>query len=181
MQLECIGLKFDVFENALKGWEKLNFKINSKPVFTIADLSQSSNLKRLYIIDVEKAIVLFNTYVAHGRNSGEEYAHSFSNESQSFKSSLGFYITGKPYQGKHGLSLLLKGIEKGINDKAEQRAIVMHGADYVSEAFINQSGRLGRSLGCPAISPQLTAPIIEQIKDGSCLFIYHPKYKPARS
>ena len=117
---------------------------------------------------------MFNTYVAHGRNSGEEFAINFANTINSYKSSLGFYITGNTYQGKHGLSLRLKGIEKGINDDAEKRGIVMHGAKYVSESFIKQCGRLGRSEGCPAVPEELCTPIVNFIKDGSCVFVYYP-------
>jgi hypothetical protein len=119
--------------------------------------------------------------VAHGRNSGEEFARFFSNVPNSNQSSLGFYLTGNTYQGKHGLSLKLKGIEQGINHFAEERAIVLHGADYVSESFIKKHGRLGRSQGCPAVSQELSKPIIEKIKEGSCLFIYSPDSKYFKS
>ena len=138
------------------------------------DFSLSSNMKRLWVIDLEKNIVLFQTLVAHGRNTGEEFAKEFSNQAQSFKSSIGFYATGEIYDGKHGKSLKLDGLEKGLNDKARERAVVIHGADYVSETFIKQNKRLGRSQGCPAIPVEMNAKIINVIKDKSCLFIYHP-------
>jgi hypothetical protein len=112
--------------------------------------------------------------VAHGRNSGEEYANSFSNSGDSFKSSLGFYATGEIYIGKHGNSLRLDGLEKGLNDNARSRGVVMHGADYVAENFIKNNQRLGRSLGCPALPIELTDEIINLIKNKSCLYIYHP-------
>jgi len=123
---------------------------------------------------MDRELVLFNTLVAHGRNSGEEYACSFGNRAQSYKSSLGFYLTGQTYNGAHGLSLRLLGCEKGFNDQALDRGIVIHGADYVSSDFINQNGRLGRSQGCPAVSNELCPAIVEQIKEGSCFFVYYP-------
>ena len=141
---------------------------------TLVDFSLSSNTKRLWVIDLTTNTVLFNSLVAHGRNTGEEFATSFSNDASSFKSSLGFYLTGEIYQGKHGKSLKLDGLEKGVNDKARERGVVMHAADYVSETFIKSNKRLGRSQGCPAIPVELTAEIINTIKNKSCLFIYHP-------
>jgi hypothetical protein len=113
--------------------------------------------------------------VAHGRNTGEEYANSFSNSPQSFKSSIGFYTTGEVYIGKHGVSLRLDGLEKGVNDNARSRGVVMHAADYVSTTFIKNNKRLGRSQGCPAVPINLSRAMIGTIKDKSCLFIYHPK------
>src|SRR6188768_3633965 len=146
LQLSTLGLTSDVFYKAFTGWKSLseNQCLDKPGVLSIVDLSQSSNSKRLYIIDMAGKRVLYNTYVAHGRNSGEEFARSFSNKPESYKSSLGFYLTENTYQGEHGLSMKLKGIEKGINDVAKERGIVMHGAPYVSEVFINQFGRLGR-------------------------------------
>lgn len=176
LQLSQLGLGEEVFEEAITGWETLSGKrqIEKLNILSIADLSQSSNSKRLYVIDIEQKKVLFNTYVAHGRNSGEKYALSFSNDPDSYKSSLGFYLTENTYEGTHGLSMKLKGIEKGFNDMAEQRGIVLHGAPYVSEQFINEYGRLGRSQGCPAVPEELCKPIINSIKDGSCFFIFYP-------
>jgi len=174
LELSKAGLKQEVFEKAMAGWNRLHATMGASDLLSIADFSQSSNAKRLYIIDVKNSRLLYQTYVAHGRNSGEEYATFFSNKAESFQSSPGFYLTGEPYMGKHGLSLQLKGLEAGINDRAEQRAIVLHGADYVSESFIHRFGRLGRSLGCPAVPVELCRPIIDQIKSGSCFFIYVP-------
>ena len=118
--------------------------------------------------------MLFNTLVAHGRNTGEEFATSFSNQAESFKSSLGFYATGEIYNGKHGMSLKLDGLEKGINDNARERGVVIHAANYVSNSFIKNNKRLGRSLGCPAIPAESLNEIVNTIKNKSCLFIYHP-------
>jgi hypothetical protein len=173
---EC-GLGRDVFELALKGLRKLeaNGKLKNPGIVTIADYSQSSTRKRLYVIDLKNRKILFNTYVAHGRNTGDEFARSFSNTTGSLKSSLGFYITEQPVVGPHtGFSLILDGVEKGFNDNASRREIIIHAADYATENFIKKTGRLGRSYGCPALPPDLNRPIIETIKGGSCLFIYNP-------
>jgi hypothetical protein len=177
LNLSEIGLSRDVYNLAIKGLSKLdaNGKIQNPTILTIADYSQSSNKKRLYVIDLKNKKLLFNTYVAHGRNTGEEYAKSFSNKEGSYKSSLGFYVTEKPITGAHtGYSLLLCGVEKGFNDNAEKREIIIHAADYATETFIKKYGRLGRSYGCPALPPELNKAIIETIKEGTCLFIYNP-------
>ena len=166
---------FDCFNLALNGFHKLKEKgLIQKNILTLVDFSLSSNTKRLWVIDLEKNIILFQTLVAHGRNTGEEFANEFSNQAESFKSSIGFYATGEIYNGKHGLSLKLDGLEKGLNDKARERQVVVHGADYVSESFIRQNKRLGRSQGCPALPVEMNEKIINVIKDKSCLFIYHP-------
>jgi len=163
------------FSEALEGFYALKNKgIIQKDILTLIDFSKSANTKRLWVIDLKTNTILFNTLVAHGRNTGEEYAQTFSNAAESFKSSLGFYATGEVYNGKHGLSLKLDGLEKGINDNARERAVVVHGADYVSESFIKGNKRLGRSQGCPAIPVELNEKIINVIKDKSCLFIFHP-------
>ncbi|MCC9063268.1 murein L,D-transpeptidase catalytic domain family protein [Flavobacterium piscisymbiosum] len=167
------GLK--TFSEALKGFYLLKEKgVIQKDILTVIDFSLSSNTKRLWVIDLTTNTILFNSLVAHGRNTGEEFASNFSNSNSSFKSSLGFYATGEIYQGKHGASLRLDGLENGINSNARQRGVVMHGADYVSESFIRDHKRLGRSQGCPALPIELTDEIIELIKDKSCLYIYHP-------
>ncbi|PIF32931.1 L,D-transpeptidase-like protein [Flavobacterium sp. 9] len=163
------------FSEALKGFYLLKERgIIQKNILTLIDFSLSSNSKRLWVIDLTTNTILFNSLVAHGRNTGEEFASAFSNSNSSFKSSLGFYATGEIYRGKHGASLRLDGLENGVNDNARERGVVMHGADYVSESFIRNNKRLGRSQGCPAIPMELTDEIIEVIKDKSCLYIYHP-------
>ena len=134
----------------------------------------SSKKQRLWVIDLKNNIILFQSLVAHGRNSGNEFAGKFSNNPQSYQSSLGFYATGETYYGKHGYSLRLDGLEKEINNNARKRAIVIHGADYVSENFIKQNGRLGRSLGCPSLPMNISKEIIDTIKNKSGLFVYHP-------
>lgn len=171
------GLSRDVFEMAIKGLKKLdvNGKLLNPNIVTIADYSQSSNNKRLYVIDLKNKKLLFNTFVAHGRNTGEEFAKSFSNDEGSYQSSLVFYITEHPITGSHtGFSLLIDGVEKGFNDHAVKRAIIIHAAEYVTESFIKKYGRLGRSYGCPSLPPEMNKPIIDAIKGGTCLFLYNP-------
>lgn len=169
---------FESFNLALDGFYILKEKgLVKKNILTLVDFSLSSNTKRMWIIDLEKNIILFQTLVAHGRNTGEEFAKDFSNKAESYKSSIGFYATAETYNGKHGMSLKLDGLEKGLNDKARERAVVIHGADYVSESFIKQNKRLGRSQGCPAVPVEMNGKIINLIKDKSCLFIYHPSAK----
>ncbi|MDE3235577.1 MAG: murein L,D-transpeptidase catalytic domain family protein [Bacteroidota bacterium] len=170
------GIDNKAIQLALSGYEKLKQwgLLHNLRYLTIADFSKPSNTKRLSIIDMEQQQVVLQTYVAHGRNSGTLFAKHFSNKNASYESSLGFYITGSPYFGKHGKSLELKGIEPGINDHAKQRAIVLHGAEYVSPHAIAQLGFLGRSQGCPAVPQDEVEDIIATIQDASCLFIYAP-------
>lgn len=174
LNLNGSGLQKTVFEYALRGWQKMGAV---KPIITIVDLSQPSSKKRLYVVDMLSKKLLFNTYVAHGRNSGDLMANQFSNVNASFQSSLGFYQTMNTYMGKHGLSLQLKGLEKGFNDQVQNRNIVIHGADYVCEDFIRKTGRLGRSQGCPAVPYAVSKHIIETVKGGTCLFVYAPNPK----
>ncbi len=165
---------FDLLQTALSGYEllKKEHTIKRPEVITIIDFSLPSNRERLWVLDLVTAKVLYHCLVSHGRNSGGIMAEKFSNIPGSYASSPGFYTTGETYFGKHGFSLKLNGIENGINDKARERAIVLHGADYVSPEFIEKNGRLGRSLGCPAVPEELSSEIIETIKDGTCLFVY---------
>jgi hypothetical protein len=178
LQLNLKGLSQQAYEYAKQGLNKLmdEGKLLNDSVISIIDFSQPSVNKRLFIIDLKNYKVLFNTLVAHGRNTGRELATSFSNQSTSYKSSPGFYITRETYSGSNGYSLKLEGIEKGINDNAFERGIVIHGAEYVSEDFANAQGYIGRSQGCPAVPVQVTNRIINTIKNGTCLFIYHPSY-----
>lgn len=165
----------ECFSKAFMGYTHLKEQGKiKKDLLTVVDFSKSSNTKRLWIIDMATKTVLYNTLVSHGRNSGNEFATAFSNEANSYKSSLGFYATGEIYTGKHGKSLRLDGLEKGINDNARARAVVMHAADYVSEDFANRHSRIGRSLGCPALPNHLNKEVIDLIQGKSCLFIYHP-------
>lgn len=176
MKLDSLGLSQTAFSYALQGYTDLVSKgeIKNDRILSIVDFTLPSSKKRLFVIDVTKGKLLFNTFVSHGRNSGKEMATEFSNETNSFKSSLGFYVTGATYSGEHGYSLRLDGKEAGINDNAYSRSIVMHAANYVNEKIIKIKGILGRSLGCPAVPPALHKAIINTIKDGSCLFLYSP-------
>ncbi len=166
---------FESFVAAFEGYEQLKQqgKIENE-ILTIVDFSLSSIQERMWVIDMKTQKIILKSLVAHGRNSGLEYATDFSNANESFKSSLGFYITGEVYNGKHGLSLRLDGMEYGINDNARNRAVVVHGADYVSKSFIKNTGRLGRSQGCPAVPYEIHEELIQTIKGKSCIFIYHP-------
>ncbi|RYG41661.1 MAG: murein L,D-transpeptidase catalytic domain family protein [Chitinophagaceae bacterium] len=177
LHLELAGLNREAFDFAKKGWDKLDRegKLANDSILAIVDFSQSSTKKRLYVLDMRNYRVLFNTLVAHGRNSGQEWAESFSNSISSFKSSPGFYITGQTYNGSNGYSMKLTGLETGINDKAFERAIVMHGAGYVSEKFIGSRGYIGRSQGCPAVPVKDAKKIINTLKNGACLYIYTPQ------
>jgi L,D-transpeptidase catalytic domain len=174
--LETLNLSREAFQDAVQGFLSLQATgiIHNTNVLSIVDFSLPSSQKRLFIIDMQNGRLLFNTWVAHGRNSGTLMATRFSNRSNSLMSSLGFYVTGDPFMGQHGYSLHLDGIEPGWNDHVHRRSIIMHPADYVSEDHIRQWGYLGRSEGCPAIPEELDAAIIDQIKGGSCLFLYAP-------
>ncbi|MBS1563750.1 MAG: murein L,D-transpeptidase catalytic domain family protein [Bacteroidetes bacterium] len=176
LQLDTLNLSRKAFNYAIKGFARLQSQgmLNNSNVISIVDFSLPSSKKRLFVIDMVSGTLLFNTYVSHGRGSGQAMATRFSNKPGSYMSSLGFYITGSTYMGEHGMSLRLQGIEKGINDKALKRGIVMHSADYVEEDYIQQRGYSGRSEGCPAIPAEFQEPVIETIKEGSCLFLYSP-------
>lgn len=179
LDLSGKGISKEAFAYALRGFEKLseNGKLNTDSILTIIDFTKSSREKRLVVIDLKTDEVVYNSVVAHGRNTGKEYARSFSNQPKSHKSSLGFYITQETYMGAHGLSLKLDGCEAGINDRARERAIVMHPASYAGENVIRGKGYLGRSYGCPALPPQASKTIISKIKNGNCLFVYYPDKK----
>lgn len=175
LQLNTLGLSREAMLYAFKGHQKLAQKgmLNNANILTVCDFSQPSSNKRMYIIDVTNYKVLVHTYVAHGKNSGLGYAESFSNRPESLQSSLGFYVTKNTYIGKHGLSLKLAGLEKGINDNAEARAVVVHGATYIGASRLG-AAFMGRSFGCPAVPQELAPKVINIIKNGSCLFIYKP-------
>lgn len=169
-----MGLKdqisYTAFQQALDGYQKI--EPQNREIITLIDFTKPSTAKRLYVIDLKHKKLLFSTHVSHGRNSGENYATSFSNQNGSNKSSLGFFVTAGTYQGKNGYSLILDGLEKGINDKAKERAIVIHGADYSDPAMLATAKRLGRSLGCPALPRTVSKKIIDVIKNGSLLYIF---------
>jgi hypothetical protein len=173
LNLGQLGLSKEALLYAYKGQKNLarKGKLNNADILTVCDFTQPSENKRMYIIDVSNFKVLLNTYVAHGKNSGLNYAEKFSNNPRSLKSSLGFYITKNVYFGKHGLSLKLSGEDRGFNDNAEERAVVVHGAKYIG---CPGGVAAGRSFGCPAVPQKVASKVINLIKGGSCLFIYHP-------
>lgn len=149
-----------------------------RDVLTIIDFTLPSSARRLWVFDVTQAALLFHERVAHGRGSGMATATRFSDLPESRESSLGLFVTGATYQGKHGYSLLLDGLEPGINAHARARGIVVHAAEYMTERFVEAHGRAGRSYGCPALDPRVSKPIIEAIKDGSVLWSYFPTRHP---
>ena len=143
----------------------------------VIDYSRPSTQPRLWVFDLPQRRLLYSELVAHGRNSGENYAHSFSNTLGSYESSLGLFLTQAPYNGQNGYSLRMQGLEAGFNDRAQERAIVMHGAPYVTTQFLRTEGRLGRSLGCPAVRPEVARPLIDSLKGGQYIFAYYPDPK----
>lgn len=183
---ECLGdstINYDAFYLGLKGYYvlKAQKKLKNPRVLTIIDFSRSANEDRFYLIDLLEGKLLLKSLVAHGRNTGMEYAIKFSNKPESYQSSLGFFLTGEAYTGEHGLSLRLDGAEKMINDNARKRAIVIHGAEYVSQSFMDAYGRIGRSLGCPALPVEAISKVVNTIKNGSCIFAYYPDQRYMRS
>ena len=148
--------------------------INCGKVLGIIDFSLPSTKRRFWVLDLEQRKVLFHELVAHGKGSGDNFATSFSNVAGSSESSLGLYLTKATYEGNHGYSLRLQGLEPGFNDQAEPRAIVLHGAWYVSQGMIDQYQRIGRSLGCPAVQESIVKPLIDTIKGGNLIFAYYP-------
>jgi len=169
MQLEGV-VNYEAFRQAVTGFHRIEGR--SKDILALVDFSLPSTAERLFVFDLDKKEVLFVTHVSHGRNSGGNYATSFSNVNGSYQSSPGFYLTEHTYQGKNGYSLVLDGLEAGINDRAKERAIVMHGAAYSNPSSIATNGRLGRSLGCPAVPEAMARPVIDTLKEGAILFIY---------
>ncbi|TWI97690.1 L,D-transpeptidase-like protein [Mucilaginibacter frigoritolerans] len=172
--LQESGLEVEVFKKAITGYLNLRGKNKipaSSSILTVVDLAKSSHEKRMWIIDILNKTLVLNTWVAHGHGSGEDMATRFSDKMNSHKSSLGFYLTDDVYYGKNGRSLRLDGLDAGFNTNARARAIVVHGADYVGEGNIDEEGRLGRSYGCPAVSPDVADLVIDNIKDKTVMFI----------
>ncbi|TCD47886.1 murein L,D-transpeptidase catalytic domain family protein [Chlorobium sp. N1] len=165
----------DLLHQAFAGFSRLKQegRLTREGILTVIDFSRPSSQKRLFVIDVAGRRILYSSLVAHGRGSGISTAERFSNEPGSFRSSLGFFTTGATYEGSHGYSLRLEGLEEGVNDNAAMRSIVIHPAAYATRAFVLKHGRLGRSQGCPALPPSSSRAVIDLIKGGSCLFIYH--------
>ena len=149
-------------------------RVTDSSLLTVIDYSLPSRTRRLWVLDLRGERVLAHELVAHGRNSGNDLARRFSNRRGSLQSSLGLFLTGAVYRGKHGVSLRLRGLDPQLNDRAEERAIVIHGADYVNERTIAALGRLGRSQGCPALDRAAAGRVIDLIRGGTALFAYHP-------
>ena len=177
-ELKFEGQKPDIeiYRKGLTGYLNLrkNKRLSDSALLTLIDFRLSSNKKRMWIIDLKQHKVIHHSLVAHGRNTGNEFAENFSDVPNSNSSSLGFYTTAETYYGKHGLSLRLDGLEKGFNGNARERAIVIHSAAYVSKGFSKNYGRIGRSLGCPSIPVKGHEEIINKLANGNCLFIYYP-------
>lgn len=174
LHLGKLGLGRRAYDYAMLGYNVLKHrgKLSNDNILSIADMSLPSGKKRFFVIDIKNYKLLFVTYVAHGKNTGLDKSLYFSNEPESNKTSVGFYLTSTTYNGKHGYSLRLEGQEIGFNSNALERDIVVHSADYVGESVVRSQGYVGRSLGCPALSPEIYKPIIEKIRNGSCLFVY---------
>jgi hypothetical protein len=176
IRLDAYGLDYKIFRMGIVGYHSLRHEgaLNDKSILTIIDFSKPSTEKRFYTIDLKDLTLLYHTYVAHGRNTGEDLAKEFSNKPHSNQSSLGFYVTGETYIGSKGYSLRLDGKEKNYNDNIRRRAVVMHEADYVSENWVRRYGRLGRSQGCPALPKKVSREVINTIKNKTAIFTYFP-------
>jgi hypothetical protein len=164
-----------VIELAVKSAQCRAAQTSAQPTrLAVIDYSLPSTAQRLWVFDLPSRTLLFRERVAHGRNSGENMATHFSNEAESLASSIGLYSTREPYTGRNGYSLRMDGLEPGFNDRAFERDVVIHGADYVSDAFARENGRIGRSHGCPAVGTAVARPLIDTLKEGQLLFIYYP-------
>ena len=165
----------DVLKLGLKAYiNARQHGLAQKELLTIIDYSKPSTENRFWVVDLRHNRVLFETLVAHGKNSGDKFATHFSNQPQSLESSFGVFLTGNTYLGHHGYSLKLRGLEPGVNDKAQARALVVHAASYVNQMIAHHFGRLGRSWGCPALNPAIAGPVINTIKGGTLIFAYYP-------
>jgi hypothetical protein len=176
IDLSAYGLDYSIFKLGMIGYYSLDFKgeLNKQNIISVIDFSKPSTEKRFYTIDLKRQKVLYHTYVAHGKNTGENMANDFSNRPHSNQSSLGFYLTGETYVGSKGYSLRLDGQDPSFNDNMRKRAVVMHAADYVSEYWVKRYGRLGRSQGCPALPNELSRDVINTIKGKTVIFAYYP-------
>lgn len=163
-------LNYSTFSQAVKGYNKISEK--KEGTLTIVDFEKPSNEKRFFVIDLTNEKLLYYSYVSHGKNTGTVNAIKFSNTTNSYQSCLGFFVTANPYEGDNGYSLRIKGLESGINNNALRRNIVIHGADYATQDFLDKYGFLGRSLGCPAIPPSINKQVIDIIKDGTVIYIH---------
>lgn len=168
------ALNSHVLEHALGAMQcAVNNGAPASDRLAVIDYSLPSTAKRLWVFDLNKRQLLLSEWVAHGRNSGENLAKQFSNVEGSYQSSIGLFRTAESYSGKHGYSLRMDGLEPGVNDRARERAIVIHAADYVSPRVTGQ-GRLGRSLGCPAVRPEVAKQVVDSLKGGQFMFAWYP-------
>lgn len=168
-------LRMEALQPALDAWERLRGEgIATRPLLTVVDYGLPSTQPRLWVFDLDARRLLYHELVAHGRNTGDDLATAFSNVEGSLQTSLGSFVTGQSYTGRNGYSMRLRGLDPGWNDHAEERAIVVHGASYVDPDVARKLGRLGRSWGCPAVRPAVAHELIDQIKDGSVFFAWHP-------
>lgn len=176
LNLAAFGLSDEIFRLAMIGYQNLRSRgeLNEKEVLTIIDFTKPGTEKRFFTLDLKTKEVLYNSLVAHGRNSGGNRATSFSDKPRSNQSSLGFYVTGDTYFGSNGYSLRLKGRDPRYNSNLARRSVVIHGADYVSDDWIVKYGRLGRSFGCPALPEKIAREVIDAIKGGTAIFAFFP-------
>ena len=163
----------DAALTALKRLQAAGTKVRAD-VLTVIDYTKPSTERRMWVFDLVHTRVLFEELTAHGKNSGDNQAVRFSNAPNSLMSSLGAFLTGETYIGKHGLSLRLRGLEKGVNDNSMERAIVIHAAAYISDAIATKKGRIGRSWGCPAVRPEISRRLIESVQGGTLVLAYYP-------
>ena len=173
------NIETDVFEMALNAASCAvqSGAVDAPETLTVIDYSKPSSERRLWVFDLKAKELVYEELVAHGQGSGANMATQFSNEDESHQTSLGLFVTRDTYVGKNGYSLRLDGLDRGVNDRARDRAIVMHGAPYVSEQFVKANGRLGRSWGCPAISAAVAKQMIDRVKGGGLVFAYYPDAK----
>lgn len=169
-------ISFSAFKNAIEGLKQIDSK-KSNNILTIVDFTKPSTEERMYVIDLEKKELILSTHVSHGKGTGDLYAQNFSNRDGSYQSSPGFFLTGNIYDGINGASLELHGLEKGINDNARRRNIVIHGADYANPSFIKGNGRLGRSKGCLAVPLAVNQNLIDTIKGGTVCYVHIKSYE----
>lgn len=172
------NLNDKVLQRALQASEcAVSHGVQSPQRLAVIDFSLPSSQKRLWIFDLEKGALVLRDLVAHGKNSGMVRATAFSNREGSFQSSIGLFRASESYQGRHGIALRLDGLEQGVNDLARQRAIVIHGADYVNQSWVKDYGRIGRSHGCPAVSQKVIHEVVDSLKGGQLVFTYYPDQK----
>ena len=167
-----------VLKNALQATQcAVNSGLEAPKRLAVIDFSLPSDKKRLWVFDLQSALLLFKELVSHGKKSGARVSQYFSNKVGSHQSSIGLFQANETYHGRHGYSLRLDGLEPGINDKARDRAIVIHGADYVDPLWIENHGRIGRSQGCPAVRQEIVKELVDNLKGGQLLFTYYPDQK----